>query len=238
MPSTPDDRRPPSQRIADDLRTAIHDGLLPPGAKLPSERELSNRYATARNTAHAAIRLLSEEGLVTSEHGRGVFVRTRQPLIRLGNDRYSPKYRQTGLSPFLYRVHTSGQGRPIRGTRHRASDPSSGHRNPAPHTNDHRIGAPPGEHLLRHADPVSRVTTYIPWTIADDTGLLEPEVPHPYGIHGVLEDQGHTMRRMTDEVTTRMPTPEEANHLRMQSGVPVIDLLHTSLDQDLNQDNK
>ena len=81
------------------------------------------------------------------------------------------------------------------------------------------------------SDPVHRVTTYIPWAIAKDTGLLQDEVPHPYGIHGVLEDQDHTMTRIREEISTRMPRPEEVSHLRLRPGVPVLDVLHTSIDQ-------
>ena len=82
------------------------------------------------------------------------------------------------------------------------------------------------------ADPVHRVTTYVPWTIAEGTSLLEAEVPHPYGIHGVFEDQGYVMARMREEVTARMPTPDERNALRLPPGVPVLDVWHTSLDQE------
>jgi len=80
-------------------------------------------------------------------------------------------------------------------------------------------------------DPVQRVTTWIPWTIAQGSGLLQDEVPHPYGIHGVLEDRGHTMTRIADEIAARMPTPDERTHLQLPPGVPVLDLLHTSLDE-------
>jgi GntR family transcriptional regulator len=75
------------------------------------------------------------------------------------------------------------------------------------------------------------VTTYIPWSIAEGTGLLKEEVPHPYGIHGVLEDQGHTMTRLHEEVSARMPRPDERRYLKPGPGVPVLDVWHTSLDQ-------
>ena len=81
-------------------------------------------------------------------------------------------------------------------------------------------------------DPVYRVTTYVPWTIAEGTGLLEAEVPHPYGIHGVLEDQGYPMARLHDVATARMPTLAEKDALRLPAGVPVIDLLHVSVRAD------
>jgi len=81
-------------------------------------------------------------------------------------------------------------------------------------------------------DPVHRVTTWIPWSIARGTGLLKEEVPHQYGIHGVLEDQGHTMTRIKEEVSARMPRPEESRRLRLRPGVPVLDVWHASIDQD------
>jgi hypothetical protein len=80
-------------------------------------------------------------------------------------------------------------------------------------------------------DPVQRVTTYAPWELAKGTGLLAEEVGHPYGIHGLFEDQGHVMTRIREEVSARMPRPEERRDLRLPPGVPVLDVLHTSLDQ-------
>ena len=82
------------------------------------------------------------------------------------------------------------------------------------------------------ADPMQRVTTWIPWPIAEGTGLLQDVVPHPYGIHGVLEDQGHRMARIQEDVSARMPTPDERDRLALPPGVPVLDVLHTSVDQD------
>jgi GntR family transcriptional regulator len=81
------------------------------------------------------------------------------------------------------------------------------------------------------SDPMQRVTTWIPWTIAEGTGLLLDEVPHTYGIHGVLEDRGHTMTRIYEEINARMPSPDERDRLALPTGVPVLDVLHTSIDQ-------
>jgi GntR family transcriptional regulator len=71
-------------------------------------------------------------------------------------------------------------------------------------------------------DPVNRVTTYVPWEIAKGTGLLQDEVPHQFGIHGVLEDQHHVMTRIREEVSTRMPRPDEIAALHLRPGVPVL----------------
>jgi GntR family transcriptional regulator len=225
-------RQPPSRMIADDLRNKIESGELAPGAKLPSERELAEQYGTARNTAREAVRILTEAGLVTAEHGRGSFVRPSTPLIRLGNDRYSPKYRDSGLSPFL--LECAKQGKTGR------FEVLSIDRIEPPSDVAERLGvSPKTKSVLRREnvfyaddDPMHRVTTYIPWPIAKGTGLLQDDVPHPYGIHGVLEEQGHKMTRLQEEVTVRMPRPEERRYLQLGPGVPVIDVLHISIDQD------
>lgn len=203
-----------------------------PGDKLPSERELAEKYGTAHNTAREAVRLLAEAGLVVAEHGRGSFVRPITPLIRLGNDRYSPKYRESGLSPFLLecaKQDKTGRFEVLSIERVQPPTEVAERLNVSPHTKS----------VLRREnvfyaddDPVHRVTTYIPWPIAKGTGLLQEEVPHPYGIHGVLEDQHHTMTRIREEISTRMPRPEEISHLQLRPGVPVLEVLHTSIDQD------
>ena len=226
------DRRPASERIADELRRLIESGELAPGERLPSERELAERHGAARNTARQAIRLLSEGGLVTAEHGRGVFVRTRPALIRLSSDRYSPRYRNTGLSPYLLECARAGKAGRF--------EVLSVERTTPPADVAARLNIADDEpSVLRRenvfwadSDPMQRVTTWVPWRIAEGTGLLFDEVPHPYGIHGVLEEQGHTMTRIQEEISARMPTPDERVRLDLPQGVPVLDVLHTSVDQD------
>jgi GntR family transcriptional regulator len=39
------------------------------------------------------------------------------------------------------------------------------------------------------------------------------------------------MTRIREEVSARMPRPDERRDLRLAPGVPVLDVLHTSLDQ-------
>jgi len=49
-------------------------GSLPPGAALPSERDLAERYGLARMTVRNEIERLTAEGSVYRLHGRGTFV--------------------------------------------------------------------------------------------------------------------------------------------------------------------
>lgn len=58
------------------LRAILEELLaaLPPGAALPSERELADRYGLARMTVRNEVERLTAEGSVYRLHGRGTFV--------------------------------------------------------------------------------------------------------------------------------------------------------------------
>lgn len=72
-----DDPRPPYQQVAGALRAAILTRKFSPGDKLPSQHELAERYGVARMTIQQALRIIKDEGLVTSRQGSGMYVRER-----------------------------------------------------------------------------------------------------------------------------------------------------------------
>ncbi|MEU6233524.1 GntR family transcriptional regulator [Kitasatospora sp. NPDC047058] len=75
MTVSTDDHRAPYVQVADALREEIRSGKLQPGQKLPSARQLADRFQVAVMTASSGVRVLREEGLVSSTQGRGTFVR-------------------------------------------------------------------------------------------------------------------------------------------------------------------
>lgn len=72
-----DDPRPPYLQVAAALRAAILTRKVEPGERLPSQAELAQRYGVARMTIQQALRVLKDEGLVSSRQGSGMFVRER-----------------------------------------------------------------------------------------------------------------------------------------------------------------
>jgi DNA-binding GntR family transcriptional regulator len=62
------------QSIAADLRAQIEAGELPPASKVPSEKELRQRYGASRTTVRQALGLLETEGMIVAVHGKGRFV--------------------------------------------------------------------------------------------------------------------------------------------------------------------
>lgn len=75
-------RAPKREQILADLRAAILDGHLSPGAALPSAHELCARYDTSRVTVRRALERLLAEGLIDMRQGARATVRTA-PLVRI-----------------------------------------------------------------------------------------------------------------------------------------------------------
>jgi GntR family transcriptional regulator len=94
MRVTMDDFRPSYVQAADALRSEIKSGLLKPGQRLPSVRELSDRFGIAPATIQNALRLLRDEGLIFSSSTRGYFVREELPEDTPAdpNAKASPEY--------------------------------------------------------------------------------------------------------------------------------------------------
>jgi DNA-binding FadR family transcriptional regulator len=69
------------EETVDRLGTAIKLGLLPPGTRLPAERELCSKLGIARSTLRQALVALSQSGHLRAVRGRGggTFVADPQP---------------------------------------------------------------------------------------------------------------------------------------------------------------
>ena len=68
------DTRPIYTQIADNFRSQIRAGVLLPGDKLPSVRELASELAINPNTIQRAYRELEADGWIASVSGKGSFV--------------------------------------------------------------------------------------------------------------------------------------------------------------------
>src|SRR5687768_15521859 len=70
---------PLNEQLAEALARAIDLGLLPPGTRLPAERELARELALSRTTIVAAYDRLRLAGLARSRQGSGTRVAARRP---------------------------------------------------------------------------------------------------------------------------------------------------------------
>jgi len=70
-----DSYEPAYSQLANILRHSMANGILRPGDQLPSEAQLCERYSVSPMTVRRAINLLSDQGMVIPEQGRGTFVK-------------------------------------------------------------------------------------------------------------------------------------------------------------------
>src|SRR3954463_12443424 len=86
---------PPStfEETVERLGTAIRTGLLPPGSRLPPERDLAEQLGIARSTLRQALTTLGQSGYLGAPRGRsgGTFVAAAPPL---GSGTLRPDWRE------------------------------------------------------------------------------------------------------------------------------------------------
>lgn len=224
---------PPRRRMANELRLDILKGRYRPGELLPSQRELAERHGVVRNTAAEAIKILEGEGLIESRNRARPRVREQRRLLRLGAERYSNRLRsQTGLSPF--RAEVSKQGKTAR------VDCTSIERVRPPAEVVQRLDVlEDQDSVVRREnwyfaddEPVQVGVTYIPWEIAEGSPLGDSANLGKGSLYARFEEKGHRITWIREEISSRMPTPAEAEGLLIPAGIPVIDVLHTGIDQD------
>ena len=86
-------------------------------------------------------------------------------------------------------------------------------------------------HYFIDDEPLQIGTTFIPWSIAGGTVLASKAKTGRGSIYERMAELGHTITRVREEIAARMPTPTETATLAIPPGVPVIELLHTGIDQ-------
>jgi GntR family transcriptional regulator len=82
------------------LQEVIESGQLQPGDRVPSERELTERYSVSRMTARQALAELESLGFIYRVQGKGTFVavpKLEQPLAGLTS--FTEDMRRRGLEP-------------------------------------------------------------------------------------------------------------------------------------------
>jgi len=205
------------RQIVSRLQQDIADGSYPPGGRLPTEAELSARFAVNRHTVRRALEELSRNGLVRVEQGRGSFV--AEDVLD-----YAVEPR-TRFAEWI-RKHNKEPSGKILQLREVAADSAVAA----------GLGIRPSGRVillerLGFADdrPVSLTRHYFPATRL--RGLLEalratPRITEALQAVGVAD----YLRQLT-RVTARLPTPTEAELLRMPRNRPVLVTENTNVDR-------
>lgn len=222
-PLNPADTRPLNHQIAAVIREAIESGELEPGARVPGENTIMERYGVARWTAREALALLANLGLITKVPKVGTFVRSERRL-----ERKPRRYRRLrNTAPFASEVRAAGMNPNIE-ARSEAVEPPADIRE--------RLQLEGGERTMRtvyrflaDGKPVQSSVSYEPLSITAGTPVEIPE-EGPYAGLGViarLDAIDVKITHVSEDVSVRPPTPEESSSLAIPSGVHVFEIWRT-----------
>lgn len=226
----PEPDLPLFRRIAADLRDAIRRGEYLPGHQLPSGAALAAQYGVATQTVWNAINLLRAEGLVVGLQGAGVFVAKPRMKYYASLTGSRAKRLEADRRRDTFAQQIEAQGRTARQVSTVEELPADGE--VAAHLRV-EVGTPVAvRRRIMYADdePLQLGDSYYPLDIVHDSKIMDP-ADIVEGTDQVLEDLGHVPTRYEDEITWRMPTPEETDKLAIAAGTPVGRLLRTTFDQ-------
>lgn len=222
----------PYQKIAQDLRDQILGGALAPGDQLPSENDLSGRYACARNTASRALKLLVSEGLIATTQGARYTVRPRPQLKHIATGVNFRRRQGTGKPNDIAEAEAQGY--------HGRNDLVAVKTVSAPPEVAERLRVAVGDKVwLRHQihlandEPMKILRNYYRLEFASGTPLAAKKKIKG-GTTALIEaDDGPFRRRVArfvEDVELRMPLPAEAEQLHMPHGAPIARILRTFYD--------
>ncbi|MGH3734518.1 MAG: GntR family transcriptional regulator [Micromonosporaceae bacterium] len=213
------------QALADTLRASIRGGQLRPGDQVPTEHELMVQHNVSRNTVRLALNLLTSEGLITGGRGRaGRQVRLRElvpihvahvddgvPASNPEDGPYSEEMHGKGFTPSM-RIEVAIVQAPEMAA---------------------RLDLPADATLVvrrrtRFLDGVacSIADSFYPYEIVKGTAIMEPRDIRP-GVIAWFAEHGWVQNRYVDEVSTKMPEPDEVARLGLGTGIPVLIQIRT-----------
>ncbi len=184
-------------------------GRIAPGERLPTEPALMERFALGRHSIRRAVAELEAQGLVSTRHGSGTYVRPVGVL----------DYRLSERTRFSRNLLDQG--------REPSDDLLLAEEVPAPPGVADALGLPPGapvHHVRRRglADgvPIHVSDSHTPahrfpgFLDAVRAGAGTTEILAAHGIADYV--------RLSSVVTTRLPTEDEAHHLDQPATRPVL----------------
>jgi DNA-binding GntR family transcriptional regulator len=210
-------------RVLEDLRARISEGLLEPGARVPSRNAIIARYGVGETAAKHALQVLAAEGLIEARAGSGSYVRKVPETRYLDHDRLHCPGSPFGLEDPAARLSLEHQAEEV----------------PAPPHIARRLGLLPGidrvmrARYLLSADgaPVQLATSYEPVQVTGGTAVAVPE-QGPFAGRGVIERMkaiGISVDEVAEEISVRPSLRSEATVLGISAGAPVLMVQRTHL---------
>ncbi len=201
-------------RVLEDLRAQIRDGVLGPGARVPSRNGIIARYGVGETAAKHALGVLAAEGLIETRAGSGCYVRSVPAVRHLDHDHPHFPGSPFGL-PQARAASWEHQTEPRSADRHIARV----------------LGLAEGDPVIRtryllsaDGSPVQLATSYEPAHLTGHTAVAFPE-DGPFAGRGVvarMQAIGVPVDRVVEDIWVRAGLTEEAAALAIPPGAPVL----------------
>jgi DNA-binding GntR family transcriptional regulator len=199
------------------IQERIEDGTYPVGEMLPSESRMVREFGAGRSTVVRALQILSMQGWIDREHGRGSFVRG---VPQQGSERS-----HAGASAFdaseeakRNRILTAGRA-------------------PAPAAVAEAIGVPEGSPaimrqrlVLDEGEPSELVTLWFPLDVAEGTDLGETQPISIGAREHVQMVKQLRPSKVVERLCARLATSVEREPLGLDEGTPVLGITARILD--------
>lgn len=199
--------------IADSLRDSIKRHVWEPGDKLPSERDLMQKFGVARMTVRSALDVLQFEGLITRRRGRsgGTFVRGVIPTLDIAKH---PDY-TARLAEYFDSVELKLLRKELMGADNAIAS---------------ELNVPLGEHVLfiervGLADGVPYMVERIHVRAALLPGVLDTELEG--SLRGILERRWPDLHveKQVDTFIPAVTTGVEQNVLKLTRNTPIMKIV-------------
>lgn len=223
--------KPKYRQVADLLRDAINRGEYAPGAMLPSQPRLAEQFGISQTLVSKAIGVLAQEGLVRTTSA-GTTIRPLPMMPRYAVTRSSTASRESGGARGAFDAEVRRLGFTPSVVLVQVGQVA------APADAVEYLGIDEGEpvairqrRMFADSHPVMVSTSYIPWSFAEGTAILEEDTG-PGGTYSRLAESGHAPAMFTESVRLRTPTPAEAHALDLSEGQQVFVCPRVARDSD------
>jgi DNA-binding GntR family transcriptional regulator len=209
---------PKYAQVVAELQRRIGHGDYPPGTLLPSEHQLVEGFGVSRPTIVKALTALRQDGWITTEQGRGSFVRGRPALA--GAQRTRPAHNLLELPESALSGELVQAGVKL-----------------APAHVITLLDLKPGakaflrQRLLSDEDvPVELASAWLPMDLAAGTDLASPELLDESIRHHLQTRKRVRFDHAEESISARRPTGEEASLLQVAADAPVLSVVVTAYD--------
>jgi GntR family transcriptional regulator len=213
-------RRTRRTSLVDEVRQELLDelagGTLPPGAKLPSESDLAQRFAVSRATVREAVLGLVDAGLLVRRQGSGTYVAT-VPRVKHALDTtvsYTAMIRETGQAPGEIMLSSTRR----EATAHERLRLAL--KRPAGVTEVERVRLAGARRVIYSRD---RIPSALLERVADDELSAS--------LYVVLDWAGHAVERATARLTPTVADGPVGAHLEVRRGTPLLRIEQTDYDR-------